>query len=143
MPKNHSRVGFHLNILHRIALNLGKIAHLFLRKGNILNFSRGKALASGLDFSLRKPKIARIPLIKFSAIVANCLITTHLNILDDAFYGIAHLRRIFRPYLYIFATFEISNHDLSSQPVLSIFTTLNPLHTQIQLAYQRVVMQFR
>ena len=115
VAENDARIGFHLHVLHRIALDLGKVAHLLLGKGNVLDLAGREALAGGFDLGAAEAEIPWIPVVELAAVLAHGFVAAGFYVLDDAFDSGTHLGVVICSNLHFLAAFEISDHQASYQ----------------------------
>src|SRR5262249_16097633 len=79
-----------LEVVHRFALLLGEVAHLRLRKLDVVEITLGDLRYGALDFLRRQAKILRRPFVEFLRQLANGRLLALIDLREDAFDGFAH-----------------------------------------------------
>ena len=90
MAKHDAGQRLDLKVVHRFALLLGEIAHLRLRKLDVIEVAFGHLRYGALDLLRRKVKILWRPFVEFLRQLANCRVLPFIDLREDAFDGFAH-----------------------------------------------------
>jgi hypothetical protein len=113
VPEHDARQSLHFDIFHRIALVLGEIAHLLLRKLDVVDVSLGKLRDTVLDFSVGQPVVLAVPLVECRRQFTNRVIAALLDVGENSFHSRANLRIIFGALGGVAATLEVFGHQSS------------------------------
>jgi hypothetical protein len=90
MAKDDARQRLDLEVVHRFALLLGEVAHLCLRKLDVIEVAFGDLRYGALDLLRGKAKILWRPFVEFLGQLANGRVLPLIDLREDAFDGFAH-----------------------------------------------------
>ena len=90
MAKHDARQRLDLEVVHRFALLLGEVAHLRLRKLDVVEVAFRDLRYGALDLLWCEAKILRRPFVEFFRQLANCRVLPFIHLREDAFDGFAH-----------------------------------------------------
>ena len=113
VAEHHAGIGFNLDVLHRVALDLREVAHLLLRERDVLDLAWRQALAGLLDVGDGQAEVGWVPLVELAAELAHRVVAAQFDCLDDVLDGRAHLGVIVGAHLNVFAAFEVIDHDVT------------------------------
>ncbi|EIZ79511.1 hypothetical protein WSK_1908 [Novosphingobium sp. Rr 2-17] len=99
MAEDDARQRLDFDVLHRIALDLGEVAHLLLGELDVLDVLRRELVDAGLDLAVGQAIALAVPVIELHRQLAHGGIAACLDIGKDAFHGVANLTVAVCPHL--------------------------------------------
>jgi hypothetical protein len=128
VAKHDTRQRLDFEVVHRFALLLGEIAHLRLRKLDVIEVAFGDLRYGALDLLWCEAKILWRPFVEFLRQLANCDVLPLIDLREDAFDGFAYFGIGCFDRARIHSAFEPTGHGFVLPVCRSSDTT--PLHGQ-------------
>jgi hypothetical protein len=94
VAEDDPRQRLHLDVAHRIALDLREIPDLLLRELDVVDGALGQALDAFVDLRPAQTEVLGVPVIELLRQFAHRLVAAFLDVGKDAFHGGADLRYI-------------------------------------------------
>ena len=87
MTEHDTRQRLHLDILHRVALNTGKVAHLRLRERDVIDHLLGQRVVGCADVLRAQAEIIGTPLVELQRVFASRVIAAGSDVGYNGLHG--------------------------------------------------------
>ncbi len=116
MAEDHARQGFYLDVLQGVFLDLREVAHLGLRKADVVDHLLAQFRITGVDIRCRQAKVFRLPVVEATGVLAHGRIAAQLDVLQYVFDNLAHFGVVVVGLRFADAFFQIPDHVAASEP---------------------------